>query len=61
MEQVNEHETVEQPVADAPVADAPKKFSIARVDACILRMWQKVNDKEHAVIEEIEKLLGIKD
>ena len=38
----------------------PKAFSIARVDACVLSMWEHVNAGSHDVIEEIEKLLGIK-
>jgi hypothetical protein len=54
---------VERPAVGATTADVPKKpkaFSIARVDACVLSMWEHVNAGSHDVIEEIEKLLGIK-
>ena len=51
-------DTTTQPNADVPAAK-PKAFSLARIDAIILRLWQKVNDKEHELIEKIEKMLDL--
>lgn len=35
-------------------------LSLFRVEAIILKIWHKVNEGEHELIEELEKMLGIK-
>jgi len=58
---VDQSATTDHPAAGTTEDERPAKpeFSIARVDSCVLRMWEHVNAGTHDVIEEIERLLGI--